>query len=173
MSKLYVRTTYAGQFAMNVTRFHSDIFGTMMGAQTKKMMVYFPIRTNQARIEFDVQFASNGDYLGFQDFVRTTQRNGLSNDAEPGVTLYWPERSILNWSGIIKEFVGGASRFVYAPRAKFAVELVDSLTSVRTVVSSIAPIFDTVYGLGSPEGLLKPPSGTNNPGGTGAQGNSK
>jgi hypothetical protein len=165
MSQLYVRTTYAGQFALNVLNFQSPLFGTMMSAQTKRMAVYFPIKAQQPEIEFEVIFASVGDYQAFQDFVRTTQLNALSNDTEPGVTLWWPQRNILNWSGTIRQFAGGGQRFVYAPRARFVVDLVDSLTSQRTTVSSTAPIFDTVFGLGSPEGEMQLPNTSGDTGG--------
>jgi hypothetical protein len=156
---MVVRTTYAGERSLNVLKFSSPIFGTMMSAQTKKMAVYFPIKAQQPEIEFEVIFKSVAEYNDFQQFVRTTQLNGLTNDTDPGVTLWWPQRGILNWTGTIKNFVGGGERFVYAPKAQFTVDLVDSLVSRRTTVNSIAPIFDTIYGLGMPDGLLAAPQG--------------
>lgn len=170
MSQMLVRTTYAGQRSLNVLRFSSPIFGTMVGAQTKRMAVWFPIKTQQPEIEFEVIFNSVAAYNDFQQFVRITQLNGLVNDGDPGVTLWWPQRGILNWTGVIKNFVGGGKRFVYAPRALFTVDLVDSLVSRRTTVNSIAPIFDTVYGLGMADGLLSAPTGIV-AGGAGPQGN--
>ena len=159
MSKLHVRSTYAGEILLNVTRFSSPIFGTMLGAQTKTKAVYFPIKAQQPEIEFQVQFNSYASFTAFQNFIRTHQKNALTNDTDPGVTLYWPERGILNWTGLIKNFNAGAERFVYAPTTKFVVDLVDSLVSRRTMIKSRAPIFDTVYGLGMPDGVLSPPKG--------------
>lgn len=155
---LLVRTTYAGEFKLNVTDFQSSLTATMMDAQTRKYMVYFPVKTQQPDIEFNVQFASINDYLGFQAFVRTTHLNALANSLEPGITLWWPERNILNWSGVIRGFAGGLSRFNYAPRARFTVDLIDSLVSSRTQTTSTAPLFDTIYGWGSSEGVMKPPT---------------
>lgn len=163
MSKLYIRTTYAGIFALNCTEFSSPMFGTMMGAQTRTEMVYFPIKVQQPDIEFTVVFANINDYLGFQAFARVTQVNGLHNNLEPGITMWWPERNILNWTGVIRNFIGGLNRFTYAPMAKFTVDLVDSFTSVRTQIASTAPIFDTIYGWGIPDGVMVLPGGTTAP----------
>ena len=160
---MLVRSSYAGTFALNVVAFNSPLYGTMMSGQTRNYMVYFPVKCQEPDIEFDVQFASILDYEGFQAFVRTVQKGALINALEPGVTLYWPERNILNWSGTIRNFIGGLSRFQYAPRAKFAVDLVDSMVSVRTQIQSLAPIFDTIYGWGSSQGVLNLPGGTQSP----------
>jgi hypothetical protein len=164
MSQLVIRTTYAGQFTMNVLQFSAPMFGTMMSAQTKKKVVYFPIKAQQPQLELDVIFASIADYLGFQAFVRATQLNALNNDIEPGITLWWPQRNITNWTGLIRGFQGGLDRFTYAPRARFTVDLIDCFVSTRITVASQAPLFDTVYGLGSPDGVFKIPATTPPPG---------
>jgi hypothetical protein len=65
---------------------------------------------------------------------------------------------------VIKSFQGGGERFVYAPRARFSVDLIDSFVSTRTTIASQAPIFDTVYGLGSPDGMLQIPTTPSVPG---------
>ena len=158
MSQLLIRTTFGGQFYVNVTRFSSPVFGTMISAQTKTMMVHFPIKAQQPELQFDVIFASVADYQAFQGFVRSSHLNALYNDVEPGVILWWPQRGILNWTGTIRQFAGGGQRFVYAPKARFTVDLVDSFVSRRTVVNSQPPKFATVYGAGSPDGIFKPPS---------------
>jgi hypothetical protein len=159
MSQLLIRTSYAGEFALNVIDFHSELYGTMMSGQTRNYMVYFPVKCQQPDIEFEVQFASRNDYIGFQEFVRTTQKAALVNSLEPGVTLYWPQRNILNWTGTIRGIQGGLDRFSYAPKAKFGVDLIDSLVSVRTQIVSTAPIFDTVYGWGTEQGEMALPGG--------------
>jgi hypothetical protein len=159
VSKLLVRTSYAGEFALNVLAFQSSLFGTMMGAQTKNYMVYFPVKCQQPDVEFSVQFASIADYEGFQNFARVTQKAALINSLEPTVALFWPQRNILNWTGTIRNFEGGLDRFTYAPAANFTVDLVDSLVSMRTQITSVAPLFDTVYGWNTPQGELALPGG--------------
>jgi hypothetical protein len=158
MSQLVITTTYAGTFTMNVLQFSAPMFGTMMSGQTKKKIVYFPIKAQQPQLELEVIFASVADYNGFQAFVRATQLNALTNDIEPGVTLTWPQRNILNWTGVIRNFQAGGERFVYAPKARFVIDLIDCFVSSRTTIASQAPIFDTVYGLGSPDGVMKIPT---------------
>lgn len=156
MSRLVIKTTYAGNFTMNVLKFSAPMFGTMLSGQAKKAIVYFPIKAQHPELQLSVIFASVNEYMNFQAFVRASQLNALTNDIEPGVTLWWPQRNITNWTGVIRNFRGGGERFVYAPKAQFTVDLVDSFVSTRTTISSIAPIFDTVYGLGSPNGVFKP-----------------
>jgi hypothetical protein len=157
VSRLLIRTTYAGEFTMNVLRFSAPMFGTMMSGQTKKMMVYFPIKAQHPELQLDVIFASQAEYRAFQNFVRTHHLNALTNYVEPGVTLFWPARNIMNWTGLIHSFKAGGERFHYAERASFAIELIDSFVSQRTFVVSQAPLFDTVYGAGSPDGMFVPP----------------
>jgi hypothetical protein len=160
VSRLLIRTTYAGEFTMNVLRFSAPMFGTMMSGQTKKMMVYFPIKAQHPELQLDVIFASQAEYRAFQNFVRTHQLNALTNYVEPGVTLYWPARNIMNWTGLIHSFKAGGERFHYAERASFAIELIDSFVSQRTFVVSQAPLFDTIYGMGSPDGVFVPATDT-------------
>jgi hypothetical protein len=157
MSRLVIKTTYAGDFTMNVLKFSAPMFGTMLSGQTKRATMYFPIKAQQPELELDVIFVSVAEYMRFQDFVRATQLNGLSNDVEPGITLWWPQRNITNWTGVIRNFRAGGERFVYAPKARLTIDLIDSFVSTRTTITSVAPIFDTVYGLGMPDGVFKPP----------------
>lgn len=159
MSKLMIRTAYAGEFSMNVLQFSAPMFGTMMSGQTKRAIAYFPIKAQQTELELDVIFASVADYMGFQAFVRATHLNALVNDLEPGVTLWWPQRNITNWTGVIRSFKGGGERFVYAPRARFTIDLVDSFVSKRTTVMSLSPGFDILYGTGLADSQIKMPDG--------------
>lgn len=135
MSQLLLRTVYFGQFALNVTSFSSSIFGTLSASQTKTKSQIFPIKANQFEITFEVIFPSEQEYETFQRFVRSTQVNALGFPG-PQVHLWWPERNMYNWSGLIKEFRAGGRRANYAPRAKFVVYLIDSLVSQLTEVAS-------------------------------------
>lgn len=159
MSQLLLQTNTFGQFALNVTSFNSSIFGTMNSSQTKTKQQVFPIKANQLEIEFNVQFASEQDYENFQAFVRRTQVDALTN-AGPQVHLWWPERNINNWSGLIKAFQAGGMRGNYSPHAKFTVYLIDSLVSELTDVSSysIAPSIQWGVTLNVVDLALTPPS---------------
>jgi hypothetical protein len=122
--------------------------------QTRTMAHHFPIRAGQPDIQFTVQFASNDDKHKFQDFVRDHQRNTQVADYTPGstptsrgaVTLMWPERDIMNWTGYIVTIPIREARFEYAPRVTFGIALIDSLMSESTTAASIGSSFWTIAG---------------------------
>lgn len=145
MSKLLLKTGIYGTFEMNVLSFNSPIFGTIVPVQTKTIAQYFPIKANQPEIQFDVIFRNEREYERFQRFVRATQQFALTAQA-PQITLSWPERNIINWTGVIKHLRAGGMRMNYTPRAVFVVDLVDSLVSQRTSFSSMAAPFAAVIG---------------------------
>lgn len=130
---------------MNVLSFNSPIFGTLVPAQTKTIAQYFPIKANQPEIQFDVIFRNESEYERFQQFVRATQQFALTAQT-PQITLYWPERNIINWTGVIKSLRAGGMRRNYTPRAVFVVDLIDSLVSQRTEFSSFAAPFGEIIG---------------------------
>jgi len=156
MSKL--RVNLAGRtYLVNVLSFQSGIYQTIASAQTRSKAVHFPIKVNQPDIDFSVIFSSEADYQQFQEAVRRHQQMALSSTRL--LTLNWPERSIVNWTGVIKNFQSGGSRRNYAPRANFTVQLVDSLASNRVQVASIAPPWQTIYGgIGMKDAVLQLPS---------------
>lgn len=155
-----VTSRWAGTFYMNVTSFQSPIFQTIVGAQAKHMAHWFPIKTNQPEIKFAVQFANEHDYELFQDYVRKSQVASLVQATDPEVTLWWPERSIRNWTGFIKEFAAGGERFDPSPRASFTVELVESMVSQKATLWSLGPNYWTLVGTEIPwiDRILKPPT---------------
>lgn len=168
MSQLRITTNNFGNFRLNVTSFSSPIFGSINGTQTKKQMHWYPIKSNQPEIEFEVQFASEKDYETFQKFVRNSQLWSL-NAPRPMVHLNWPERNINNWSGLITQFVAGGTRANPAPKAKFTVFLFDNFIAQYTEMASLAPTFSKAlnivmggfqhlianpYGLRLPQGPL-------------------
>jgi len=150
VSQLRLTSRYAGTFYMNVTSFQSPIFQSIVGVQTKTMHHWFPIKTNQPEIQFSVQFANEHDYEKFQQYVRNSQVASLVQSEQPWVTLWWPERSIQNWTGFIKEFQCGGERFDPAPKASFTVELVESMVSQRAVLSSVGADFWNLLGVELP-----------------------
>lgn len=143
MSQLQILTNNFGNIRLNVLSFNSPIFGSINGAQTKKIMQWYPIKSNQPEIEFEVQFVSEKDYERFQKIVKDSQDSSLN--ARPAqktmVYLNWPERNINNWSGMITEFTAGGMRANPAPTAKFTVFLVDSFIAQYTELATIAPTF--------------------------------
>lgn len=150
MSLLSISSSKYGTYKLYVMSFSSDLYGEMSTAQTKTMAHIFPIKADQPNVQFSVVFRSEKDFEKFQKFVRNTQVDSLkaTTSSAFGITLNWPERSIDNWTGVIREFVGGGWKGNWAPTAKFTVDLVDSLTSKRTVMSSFGAKYSAVY---SPE----------------------
>jgi hypothetical protein len=126
----------------------------MYAAQTRTMVQYFPIKALQPELELEVVFRSEVEYQDFQRYVRAIQVDAQSFDADPGVTLYWPQRSIYNWTGVIKNFRAGGMRNNFMPRAKFTIDLVDSMLSSKTTVSSWASAFEEIFGINTPGGVL-------------------
>ena len=86
--------------------------------------------------------------------MRNVQVDSQSNQNSPGVTINWPQRSIYNWTGLIKNFQGGGKRGNYTPRAKFTIDLVDSLVSTRTSLSSLSTNIEEIFGINTPGSVL-------------------
>lgn len=159
MSRLLISTSSAA-WQMNVLSFSSPIYGTVTSAQTKKMAMHFPIKYTMPEIQFSVVFRSEKEFEDFQQFVRAHQQDASANANL--VTLYWPQFDITNWTGVIKSFRCGGMRRNYAPKASFTVDLVDSLASSRTDAASLGVDPATIYGAGMPDGVLKPPTASEN-----------
>mgnify|MGYP003420295537 FL=1 len=159
MSFLYLAMGTRG-YKLNVLSFSSPVFGTMSSVQTRYMEMHFPIKSIQPEIKLDVQFASEEEYENFQRFVRGHQQRALFNPNVGNVIwLNWPERGIDNWTGVIKAFRAGGERRVFAPRASFIVDLIDSMVSSRTDVASLASSWRAIYGEGmGPGAVLAPPT---------------
>lgn len=143
MSRLSI-STLGREYKMNVTAFSSQVYSSINSAQTRTSSVHFPMKISQPDIQFDVVFPSQKDYEDFQRFVRSHQQQALHTSRL--LTLNWPERNIFGWTGVIKQFRAGGERFTYAPRARFVVDLVNSMVSSRTELASMAAPWQTVYG---------------------------
>ena len=159
MSHLYLSMGTRG-WKLNVTSFSSPIFGSMSSAQTREMEMHFPIKAIQPELKLDVIFSSEEDYENFQRFVRGHHQRVLFNPNPTNVVwLNWPERGIDSWTGVIKAFKAGGERFVFAPRASFIVDLIDSMVSSRTDISSTGTSWKAIYGEGmGPGAVLAPPT---------------
>lgn len=139
MSQLTLTSRKDGlQFKLNVTQFRSPMSSQIDTVQTKKMLQHFPIRCGQPDISFTVQFPSLDEKHTFQNFVRNHQVGALAitQDLRQDVILFWPERNIENWSGYISAFKVVERRFDYAPVVTFGVDLIDSMMSQYTNLSS-------------------------------------
>lgn len=143
MSQL-VLTMPSGVFNLNITSFASPVYQQITSAQTKHMAVHFPIKIAQPNVTFNAIFRGEAEFQDFQTAVRNSQTAAVESNTL--ITMWWPERSILNWTGIIKRIVAGGKRFNVAPTASFEVELVDSLASQRTEFGSIASDWTSIFG---------------------------
>lgn len=160
MSFLHLRSPALGaEYALNCTSFSSGLSSLMSSVQTKTMAQHFPVKAQQPEVDFDIVFRDEATYEEFQEFVRQHQLKALRGSANPEVVLWWPQRDINNWTGLIKNFKAGGQRFNPAPRARLTVDLVDSVYSLRTHLSSIAAPLWTIAGYGSSSGMLQPPTG--------------
>jgi len=144
---------------LNCLQFSAPIVSSISSVQTRESQRHYPVKVNQHTADFLVQFSNEKDYEDFQQFVRDNQVDALQNGRTPGVQLWWPERNINNWTGVIKgPFKVGGMRFNPSPRAEFTVDLIDSMVSTKTFVSSMAATFQTIWGWGSPDGFLSLPN---------------
>lgn len=154
MSQLRLSNPNYGVRYLNVLAFSAPMVGQIAAAQTRTMVQHFPIKALQPELELEVVFRNEEAYQDFQRYVRNIQVDAQSHDSSPGVSLYWPQRSIYNWTGVIKTFQAGGRRANYAPRAKFTVDLVDSMMSSKTFIASIASQFEEIWGVSTPGGVL-------------------
>lgn len=120
--------------------------------QTRRMAQHFPIRAGQPDIQFTALFRSIDDKHDFQNFVREHQRNALDDGygsettSNGAVTLLWPERDIVNWTGYIVSMPVQEIRFVYAPAVTFGIALIDSMLSRRTFNASLGSDYWSIVG---------------------------
>ena len=154
MSELILNNPRCGTRRLKVVAFSSPLVGQLYSAQTRTMVQYFPIKALQPELELEVVFRNEPEYEDFQRYVRNIQVDAQSFDASPGVTLYWPQRSIYNWTGVIKAFRAGGQRNNFMPRAKFTIDLVDSMLSSKTTAASWATSFEEIFGINTPGGIL-------------------
>jgi hypothetical protein len=160
----YLTLNCMGQtWQLNVVSFSSPINGQINTSQVNKMAIHFPIKVVQPTLDLSVQFFSESDYNSFQVFVRNHQQQVLAApSATTLVTLSWPERNIIAWSGVIKEFRAGGQRANFAPRASFTVDTAQNMVSqVNWTLGSTAAPFSTIFGEGmGVDSVLNDPLGS-------------
>lgn len=148
MSKLYLSSHDGYGFALNVTQFRSPMSASITTAQTKTMLQHFPIRCGQPDIQFTVMFRGQQEKHDFQSFVREHQVSALTETDTHvrDVNLLWPERNIMNWTGYISTYKVDERRYLTAQSVTFGVDLVNSLLSTRTTISSRGTPWQRVAG---------------------------
>jgi hypothetical protein len=149
MSQLKIRTKGFNEVRLNVISFMSPIFASTASSQTQASEQHHPIRCQQPNIRFDVIFRNEKEYEAWQTFIRTIQIKLLQgkdpNDVAV-VTLWWPERDIRNWQGIIAETDGGGERWNWAPRTTIEVTLVKGIVAQQAALWSYGTEFAAIYG---------------------------
>lgn len=155
MSQLRLTSSQWGARYLNVVAFSSPITGMIASAQTRTLVHHFPIKALQPELELDVVFSNEQEYESFQLWVRNVQIEAQNDAINPGITIWWPQRSIYNWTGVIKAFQAGGRRANFMPRAKFTLDLIDSMVSSRTTLSSLASNIEEIWGVNTPGGVLE------------------
>lgn len=147
MSLLKLSSNFSEDVELNVLQFASPIFQSISSVQTKTKQIHFPYKANQQQVSFLVQFKDERDYEAFQNYVRKHHLTMVGdNDKNKEITFWWPEREFNNFTGYILQLLAGGERFNVAPRASFSVELVDSMISRKTTISSFGSPFEAIYG---------------------------
>jgi hypothetical protein len=152
MSQLILKGHAGAVFRLNITQFRSPMSASISSVQTRRMMHHFPIRAGQPDIQFTAHFASLDEKHRFQNFVRDHQRHtqevsyGPWNTDRGLVSLNWPERNIIGWTGHIVTLPVREPRFEYAPRVTFGVALVSSLMSTQTTNGSSGNSWISIIG---------------------------
>lgn len=154
MSQLILRGHDGSRFDLNITQFRSPMSASIASVQTRTMQHHFPIRAGQPDIQFTAHFADVDEKHRFQNFVRDHQVHTRMARYTPGsnayqrgaVTLMWPQRDIVDWTGYITSLPVREPRFEYAPRVTFGVMLLDSLMSTTTTAASLGNTWWNILG---------------------------
>lgn len=145
MSQMRMYCAGVGTLWLKVVTFQSSLDATVQSSQTKQALHHYPRKASHQSVTFEVVVPKK-EKSQLQAFVRAHQKYALTSPRSPEVILWWPQRGIRDWSGIIKRVEGGANRFSVASKVTFTVELVDSLLSDKTWWSSVAEDFDKFFG---------------------------
>ena len=135
----------AGTLWVNVINFSTSLDGQIQPSQTKQALHHYPRKATHPAATFQIACPSTADFMTLQAFVRRHHKYALTSPSTPEVMLWWPERGIRDWSGIIKRVEGGDRRFNTVPKVSLTFDLVDSLLSKKTWWSSVAENFDKFF----------------------------
>lgn len=136
MSQMRMYCAGAGTLWVKVINFQSSLDGQVVSSQTKNALHHFPRKATHQNVTFQIVCRDSRELAIIQSFVERHQRFANTSPDLPEVMLWWPERNIIDWSGIIKKVEAGDKRFNVAPKISLTFELVDSLLSEKTWWSS-------------------------------------
>lgn len=145
MSQMRIYCAGAGTLWVKVIGFDSSLEGEIQPSQTKQALHHYPRRASHQNVNFQIICRDSREMATFQSFVRRHHKYALSSPSNPEVVLWWPQRGIRDWSGIIKKVEVGDKRFNTAPKVSFTVELVDSMLSKKTWWSSRGEDFSKFF----------------------------
>ena len=168
MSQMRMYCAGTGSLWVKVVGFQSSLDGQIQPSQTKAALHHYPKKASHQNVSFQLVCRNKDELRTIQSFIRRHQQYALTSPQSPEVVLWWPERGIDNWSGIIKKVEAGDKRFNPVPKLSFTVDLVDSMLSRKTWWSSVADSFDRFGGsvIGPSEDWIAPlPSLPEVPGG--------
>lgn len=144
MSGSFLQMTIAGRVIdVWCLDFSSDLQATLTSAQTQRMVQHFPFRVTQPGLQLTLQTRDRVEAEYIQKLARSSQLDALSNATL--VNFFWPQRGMLDWTGIITNCIGGEQVGQTAPTLNIEVFLIDSMVSERTWGQSQASDFASIY----------------------------
>ena len=156
MSLLKLSNSSVGTFDLHVTSFTTPLRGQIESSQTKKAQHHYPRKAGQQQLVLQCVFPSTRNYMEFQTFVRRSHTNAIGTTSNPELSIWWPERGMDGWSGVITSIQAGDERFNHVPKAQVEMLLVDSMLSHKTFASSFAGAFSNFFNndIGNPSDIL-------------------
>lgn len=168
MSGSFLTMTVAGNtYQAKVMEFSSDLSSNINSVQTQRALHHFPFKVTQPSLSMTLQMRGQVEATFFQTLVRLSQAKALTESSL--VNLFWPQRGIMDWRGVILSVQVGERVGQTAPIIMIEFLLVDSHISERTWTSSAGSDFDQIYAGEIPDipllepnrvpptNLLKPP----------------
>ena len=156
MSLLRLSSPDVGTFHLHVTSFSTPLQGQISTSQTKKAQHHYPRKAGQQKLMLQCVFPSTQNYMDFQKFVRTSHTNAIGTTSNPELSIWWPERGMEGWSGVVTSIEAGDERFNHVPKAQVDMLLVDSLLSQKTFASSYGGAFAQFFDndIGNPSDII-------------------
>lgn len=145
MSQMRMYCSGAGTLWVKVVGFQSSLEGQIVPSQTKQALHHYPRKATHQGVSFQIQCRSSSELSTIQGFIRRHQKYALTSPSTPEIVLWWPQRGIRDWSGIVRKVEAGDKRFNPFPKISITFDLVQSLLSNKTWWSSVADNFDQFF----------------------------
>lgn len=140
----FMTISLAGRdYRAKVVSFNSTVTSQISSVQTQLLAQHFPHKVSQSTLSLTLQMRNKTEARGFYNLVRNSQLRALQSLTL--VSLFWPQRDIQDWTGVILSVQAGERADVTSPVVSFDLLLVDSLVSRRTWINSSATDFDQIY----------------------------